>query len=796
MNSNFRKSLTRMNRTKVAAHRAYISLSLLRAAAIGIIVTSLWNATSNAAPLIHALCGLVTFFAVLGFSSFGRTHAINESSLLLSLDIQYPASKRSPFVDAAPEGDASEWDNKLLREEKKLRSWELRRLSTLTGSVLVASLIAGLLLTRSPIDVTGTLSDARNLLTALTGGMTLEVLDGAAPKKGKNSTFQSPVNLSTSNPPTIELIPSNMLKLTVIRVSSSESPPVVNLRPHGNTPPLSIQMSPAGPLTTQQNIWSAEFSVPESADLSIPVISSKTAAKITVSELPNPKVQMTFGSMGRELWPDHELLPLSINVSAVHPLDKVLLKIRTKEKTFQESVLNISGDTTTVTTTYKLNLQPWMEEDIVEFDIVAEAIDRAEPSPLIGKSQPLHIKVASAYGRYKQALETLKKIKSALDDARSSGKGVSPATDEIMRSVLQQSEETPFFDGIDRSQLAQISQKLSEIKTSKADYKVQELADEVGEFLLEHEILDDRERDRDLFIAIRAFSRTLDKSNPERMLDAKHLASRMLGFLDERQKRWGLRVKFLGPGNAPASWPRIQEEKPFKGHVNRTLSDAESNPKKSQGHMSTLASQYRSWIEELEAKEDAMRAKMEKQRQQGLANARNELRELQQRQDQISTDLDRAAERSADVQQKWPAARAGENTNVDQAQGLLGKLQALSPTAGERLKAAIQSMQLALSAGEGSKWVDAESAADLAGRLLRDADQAANKSQKQQGRGRRRRSGGDEYHGTSIGGQVEIKSEYQVDPRYREHILRDVEEEISDGENKAILDGWLHEVVR
>jgi chromosome segregation ATPase len=255
-------------------------------------------------------------------------------------------------------------------------------------------------------------------------------------------------------------------------------------------------------------------------------------------------------------------------------------------------------------------------------------------------------------------------------------------------------------------------------------------------------------------------------------------------------------VKFLGPGNGPASWPRIQEEKPFKGHVNRTLSEAESNPKKSQGHLSTLASQYRAWIEELEAKEDAMRAKLEKQRQQGLANARNELRELQQRQDQISTDLDRAAERSADVQQKWPAARAGENTNVDQAQGLLGKLQALSPTAGERLKAAIQSMQLALSAGEGSKWVDAESAADLAGRLLRDADQAANKSQKQQGRGRRRRSGGDEYHGTSIGGQVEIKSEYQVDPRYREHILRDVEEEISDGENKAILDGWLHEVVR
>jgi hypothetical protein len=105
-------------------------------------------------------------------------------------------------------------------------------------------------------------------------------------------------------------------------------------------------------------------------------------------------------------------------------------------------------------------------------------------------------------------------------------------------------------------------------------------------------------------------------------------------------------------------------------------------------------------------------------------------------------------------------------------------------------------MGLTVTSGESAQFAQAESASDLAGRLLRDAEQAASRSQKQQGRGRRRRAGGDEYHGTSIGGQVEIKSEYQVDPRYREDILRDVESEISNGENKAILDGWLHEVVR
>jgi hypothetical protein len=796
MDNIFEQSLGRMNKIKVAAHRTYVAFSVVRAIAVGLIVAALWSDIDASYPLAHIACGLLTSISVLRFSSLRRPHTITKSSLLLSLDIQYPAATQSPFWEADQTEPKKDWEPRLLLEERKLRSWENQRLSTMAGSVVLSSLLAVFMLTKAPIDVGTAAADARQLLTALTGGMTLEILDGAAPKKSNNLTMNEPIGLSTSSPPTIELIPSNMLRLTVIQVSSTQTPPVITLKPDGTTPPLTIQMSPAGPPTTRQTLWSAEFSAPETADLIIPAISSKTAAKLVVTPLPTPKVDMVFESFGRDPWPDHELLTLKIKVSSVHPLDKVLLKITTKQKTAQESVLNISGDTTSVDTVYKLNLQPWMEEDVVEFDIVAEATDRAEPSPLTGKSQPIHVKVASAYGRYRQALDTLRSLKSSLDDARSSGQAIPPKATETMQSVLKQSEDTPFFDGLDRSQLAQMAQKLAEAMSAKSSFKTQEIADEVGEFLLEHEILDDRERDRDLFIAIRAFSRALDKPTSERVLEAKHMATRMLNFLDERHKRWAVRVKFLGPGNAPSSWERINQQKPFKAHVNRTLADAELDPKKSQGHLSTLASQYRAWIEELEAKEDQLRAKLEKQRQQGIANAQNDLRELQQRQDQISTDLDRATERLADVEQKWPAARAAENSNISQANGLLGKLRALSPNAGERLNAAIEAMGLALTSGDGAQFAQAESASDLAGRLLRDAQQAASRSQKQQGRGRRRRAGGDEYHGTSIGGQVEIKSEYQVDPRYREEILRDVESEISNGENKAILDGWLHEVVR
>jgi hypothetical protein len=315
--------------------------------------------------------------------------------------------------------------------------------------------------------------------------------------------------------------------------------------------------------------------------------------------------------------------------------------------------------------------------------------------------------------------------------------------------------------------------------------------------LQEHEILDDRERDRDFFIAIRAYSRTLDGDMPQRAKDSGHMSERMLGFLDERFKRWGMRVNRLGSGQEPPSWKRIHTEKPFHNLLRLTARDASQAPEKSQGHLSKLASEYRAWIEELETKEDQARAKQEQERQQGLANARNELRELQQRQDQISLSLDRAQEQSSDtISQKWMAARPQENSNIKQAKGLLQKLRALAPTAGERLDAAIGAMDNTVESGEASQWAQTEQSADMAGRLLRDADQAANKSQKQQDRGRRRKTGGDDYHGTAIGGQVEIKRQYQVNPKYREDILKDVEDEMTSGENKNLLDGWLRQVVR
>jgi hypothetical protein len=83
-------------------------------------------------------------------------------------------------------------------------------------------------------------------------------------------------------------------------------------------------------------------------------------------------------------------------------------------------------------------------------------------------------------------------------------------------------------------------------------------------------------------------------------------------------------------------------------------------------------------------------------------------------------------------------------------------------------------------------------------RLLRDAEQSAARRQQQQGnRGKRKRASGDDYYGNAmVGGDVEFKTEYQVDARYREDILKDVLKNGDTAEDKTLLDNYLRQVLR
>jgi hypothetical protein len=208
---------------------------------------------------------------------------------------------------------------------------------------------------------------------------------------------------------------------------------------------------------------------------------------------------------------------------------------------------------------------------------------------------------------------------------------------------------------------------------------------------------------------------------------------------------------------------------------------------------------YRAWIEELEQAEDKAREQEEKQRQEGLASARDQMRELQKRQGEISADLDRAGERAkSELETQWPSTRMKQNANTKETKRLEGQMRSLSPQANQRIQAAIQAMEGTGEHGNNGDYAMAESNSDLAGRLLRQAESAAAQSQqKRRSRGRRRRVTGDNYYGQSVvGGDIEIKREYQVDRRFREDILDEVQNSNVDDENRVLLESYLREVIR
>ena len=553
--------------------------------------------------------------------------------------------------------------------------------------------------------------------------------------------------------------------------------------------------------------YTISFAVTEPVDLYIPAMSdSKPLAHIKVRQLPIPKVKLTVASQLEDPWPDDQPIVLHIQVKAENPLQTVRLLIKSGNRTSKELVANVmTEDKVELTSDYRLILEQYVESDLAEVEIVAEAIDRSLPTPLAGLSEPIKINTASAYGRYKQSLQTLRELKQFVDDATAKQEKKLPKeAADLAKKAADQSEKSPFFDGLDRVQIHRFQSRVEEFAIEPAADKLMELSATLNDFLFEHEILDDRERDRDFFVAARSLSRLLEQKHAERPVAAKVVSDRLKKFLDDRQGRWAKRVDRLPPADHPKKWPEIQK-KPFQGAMDQIakLDEAsDASPKARNDQLTALSKavvDYRAWIEELEAQEDKARDQEEKQRQEGLASARDQMRELQKRQGEVSADLDRSDQRSkSEISGQWPATRMKENANIRDTKRLEGELRSLSPAANARIQAAIQSMEQTADAGNNDNFTQAETSADLAGRLLRQAESAASQSQqKRRSRGRRRRVTGDNYYGQSVvGGDVEIKREYQVDRRYREDILDEVQNAPVDDDNRVLLDSYLREIVR
>ncbi len=613
------------------------------------------------------------------------------------------------------------------------------------------------------------------------------------------------ISLSSSRNHQVTVLEQNLIELTV--VAAPDATPLLQLKDSAGKVMQTFKLVRSGDARSDEatGTFSLRFAQAEDAELYLSTISvNRPVASIKVKKLPVPLVTLATALREGELWADDKPLPLMIDVKAENPLQAVQLLIKSGTRESRELVSEVlAQDKKTLNTRYSLSLESYVEQDVQDLEIVAEAMDRAVPVPLVGRSKPIVIKVASAYGRYKLSLDTLKQIKSLLDNSLQAQKPMdAKALRELSEKVQLQADESPFYDGLDRQQLNQLSQAFQLLEQKPNMPLALKTSEDLNRFLFEHENLDDRERDRDFFIAARTYSRVLEQEKKERKLSTDDVSTKLQKFVKERQERWNKRIERLSPENRPESWQGMHENPMEKSLLAVKIFDDKGDTRQAIQTLSRNVERYRQFIEELEAKEDTVRKQQEEQRQQGLADARNQMRELQRRQGSVSTKLDRAADRSKEeMQESWNAARLDQNSNIKSTKELEGQLRSLSPEAGERIKAAAEAMEATVSSGNEGQFGDAETSSDVAGRLLQQADNAARQSQQEnQQRGRRRRVSSDQYYGNQItGGDVDLKRNYQVNRRYREDVLndiRDVKRQESSEEADTLLEDYLRRVIR
>lgn len=605
--------------------------------------------------------------------------------------------------------------------------------------------------------------------------------------------------LSYWSRPTIDLYSDNILKITLsdrYSFEQKQAPVVTLLRTQhklaSQDKRQSFQMS-----KDVQEVNQVEFSVDENASLYIDAFSAvKAAANFTVVTVPIPEIAIKSLASVEADWYDDRPLPIQIRAMAYEPLDHIKLKIISGGIQDEEMVSKFMDDQNLdFKTTYELILEPYLEQDLAEVEIFAEAMD-SSPQKYIGRSNSIILRTSSAYGRYRKTLGFLADLKNQLEGSlQDKDKPLPNRIAKLASEAQKQALTTPFFDRIDRFAMDDLA-VLSQSATRSPEIKYS-LLESLSDFLFEHEMLDDRERDRDFFVAIRHLSFKVSSENKYSPTIASDY-ERLQGFVAEREFRWGLRVQRI-QNDGLKMWPEVKNHL-FKKQLSliEELHKNENFPA-AKRQIVDSTNQYQQWLKELEAGEDKFTEDQEKKNRQGVANAQKTLKELQRLQGEISKGLDQSTR--ADIEEltsDWSILKRKQQSNLSNTEDFIEKLTALSPLAGNRITVAAEAMRKVLGAGADQDFVNAESNSDIASRLLRQAEKSAGrKGQKKQSRGRRRRVGNDKYYGkTVVGGDVRIRYEYQVDSRYREDILKQVEESDIAPEDAQVVEDYIKTIVR
>jgi len=774
----------------------YLSVVALRSLCIAIILMCTWKFINPDQDLASFFIALMAFIAIIYFE-YTNFKPLSEKSLLFSLDIKHPHFDTSILYEMRELNQEEDQLYKALlsREKQDLVRHELARVFNNALSALIPFCAAFWLLSNYSPSFATILSEAQQV--TYNNRAYLKAIQG---DQSQDKIYELKNNQTLE----LNLLQPNLLEISLL-LPAQENPPSVLLK---NLDPLekekklqTFQMSLTSRQSNEKQPYQLRFAITENVDIFVPSLSKdKPVARINLKKSPVPIVTLTPKSKIKEPWPDEVPLDLRIRTHTTYPLQQVNLLITIGNKTFKELVNTITHEhLLSLDTTYSLNLERFLEEDTAEIEIVAEVIDRATPQPLVGRSNPLVLKTMSAYGRYLQSLESLRKVKEHVDHAiKEKSKELNPEIKTHMQESLDQSQLTPFFDELDRSNLLYFQQLIDESFKSKNLSSIYDLDELISQFLTEHEMLDDRERDRDFFVATRGFSRLLEQSEDKQKIN--DFSKKIVAFLEQRLKRWKLRVSYLSHPEKLTMWDNVSQNKIFEApflNKDKNGKDLSKNVAELK-QLSQTVETYRQWINDLEAAEDKEREEREKNKQEGLASAREELVAIQKRQAVISTKLDKSATRTQeDLDEVWPMSRMNQNTNIKDTNKLAQKIRALSPQAANRLNLALEAMKLTLQNGNDSNYIESESYSDLSNRLLRQAETSS--SQQSQGYGRKRRKvAGDNYYGRSLyGGDIELKRDYEVDRRYREDIIEEINDSSSyDTKNKMIFDNYLRRIIR
>lgn len=796
--SPFTKYLVAMNQWRRKMNAGIRIIGILRSF---LLATSLFLLWAWIKPEAWGQQVLLFFASLIAFLAVSWTKGLRQNTAkewMTALEVRNPKSNPSAFeIKSLPQLDPI-WTRNIEEDMEDQKFEGKRIIRAKIASLLIPILALFLFFESAGHAWDRALYSIERAALTLSYGAKIQVLEGSPKDERK------PLSLSANRNTELTVLEQNLIELTVN--AAPDATPLLQLKGKDGKVMQTFKLIRSGDARSDDaaGYFSLKFAQAEDADLYLSTISSsRPVASIKVKKLPVPKVILTSAAREDEPWADDKPLPLNIEVTAENPLQVVQLYIKSGERESRELVSEVMAqDKKTLSTKYSLSLETYVEQDVQDIEIVAEAMDRSVPVPLVGRSKPIVVKVASAYGRYRMALDSLRQVKSMLDNSLQSQTPVNGREmKEIAQKVQNQADDSPFFDGIDRQQLNQLQQYFEQLEQKPNMQVAMKASDTLNRFLFEHENLDDRERDRDFFIAARTLSRVLEQDKKERKLEVDDVSKKLQNFVKERQERWGKRVDRL-QGEKPETWKGMKDNPIDKGLASIKQSDDKGDTRGAIQTLSKNVERYRQFIEDLEAKEDASRKQQEESRQQGLADARNTMRELQRRQGSVSTKLDKADSRSKDeLEQSWNSVRLDQNSNIKGAKELEGQLRSLSPEAGERIKAASEAMEATVSNGGEGKFGDAETSSDVAGRLLQQADSAARQSQQEgQQRGRRRRVSSDQYYGNQVtGGDVDLKRNYQVNRRYREDVLndiRDVKRQESSEETDTLLEDYLRRVIR